>query len=141
VVEYTIGLQGWLNLDKLSVGIVGFGKMGVLHGALVNATNLGRVVAIVDREPRITKALRKLLRDVKIVESVDELGGIDVLFVTTPIPTHYQVIRESLGLGIRGIFVEKTLTDSYGQGRLWKCPQGLRMVSVIKKGSYPRLRG
>ena len=101
--------------ERLRVAIVGFGKMGVLHGALVNATGLGEVVAVVDRERRILKALDRLFRGkVKVVEDISELGGlgVDVVFVTTPIPTHYSLAIKSLDLDIKGLFVEKTLTDN-----------------------------
>mgnify|MGYP001773048265 CR=1 FL=1 len=101
--------------ERLRVAIIGFGKMGVLHGALVNATGLGEVVAIVDRERKILKSLNRLFHGrVKAVEDLNELRdlGIDAVFITTPIPTHYPLAVRSLDLGIKGLFVEKTLTDS-----------------------------
>ncbi len=106
--------------EKLKVAIVGFGKMGVLHGALVNATGLGEVVAIVDRERRILKSLDRLFHGrVRAVEDLGELRDleIDVVFITTPIPTHYPLAIKSLDLGIRGLFIEKTLTDSAQRSR------------------------
>ena len=106
--------------EKLRVAIVGFGKMGVLHGALVNATGLGEVVAVVDRERRILRALGRLFRGrVRAFDDIGELRdlGVDVVFITTPIPTHYPLAVKSLDLGIKGLFVEKTLTDSAQRSR------------------------
>ncbi len=100
-------------MDKVRVAIIGFGKMGVLHGALVNATGLGEVVTIVDKDEKIIKALRRLFHGrVGIVTSIDELTDVDAVFITTPIPTHYALAKSSLKLDIKGLFVEKTLTDS-----------------------------
>mgnify|MGYP003319957089 CR=1 FL=1 len=33
----------------LRVGIIGYGKMGILHGALVNGTQKAKVVAVCDK--------------------------------------------------------------------------------------------
>ncbi|ADY01251.1 oxidoreductase-like protein [Vulcanisaeta moutnovskia 768-28] len=105
-------------MDKVRVAIIGFGKMGVLHGALVNATGLGEVVTIVDKDEKIIKALRRLFRGrVSIVTSIDELTDVDAVFITTPIPTHYALAKSSLKLDIKGLFVEKTLTDSGAKSR------------------------
>ncbi|MGC9180785.1 MAG: Gfo/Idh/MocA family protein [Vulcanisaeta sp.] len=105
-------------MDKVRVAIVGFGKMGVLHGALVNTTGLGEVVTIVDKDEKIIKALRRLFHGrVNIVTSIDELTDADAVFITTPIPTHYALAESSLKLDIKGLFVEKTLTDSGAKSR------------------------
>jgi predicted dehydrogenase len=102
-------------MDKAKVAIIGFGKMGVLHGALVNATGLGEVVAIVDKDRRLLKALNELFRNkVRVTDNIEELRdiGVDVVFITTPIPSHYSIAMEILKLNAKGLFIEKTLTDS-----------------------------
>ncbi len=101
-------------MDRLRTAVVGFGKMGVLHGALARATSLADVVVIVDKSQKVGKAVKKAFRDKVVV--VTDLEGLrdldlDAVYVTTPIPSHYDVTFEVIDAGIKGIFVEKTLSD------------------------------
>jgi predicted dehydrogenase len=120
----------------LNVAIIGFGKMGILHGALINSTGIARVKAIIDKNKFILKGLRRVFhdKDIAISDSLDGLDGIDVFYVTTPIPTHYIVIKNILGKyrGVKGLFVEKTLTDNpkYSE-ELWRIVKDRGMIGAV----------
>jgi predicted dehydrogenase len=88
--------------------------MGMLHGALASATNLAEIVAIVDKNSRVRGAVKRAFGNKVLVGSdVDELRdhSLDAIYVTTPIANHDGAILEAINAGVRGIFVEKTLTD------------------------------
>jgi len=101
------------------VAIVGFGKMGVLHGALLSVAG-ARLSAVVERKGLLVRGLRRSLggRGVRVARDLRGVGEVDAVYVLTPVPTHYSIVKEVLGLdGLKGVFVEKTLTDSYGRSR------------------------
>ena len=97
---------------EAKIGIVGMGKMGLLHAGLVNTAGSARVVAVCERHPLLLRFARKMLPDVATVSEIGELGRIpiDSVYVTTPPGSHFSVISQLLEQGVtRHIFVEKPL--------------------------------
>ena len=43
------------------IGIVGYGKMGILHGALVNGSKKARVVAVCDKSWVMRFGIKKVI--------------------------------------------------------------------------------
>lgn len=104
----------------LSIGIIGMGKMGLLHASLVNVIPGVKLVAIYDKSPMMKRFLGKALSNIVITDKFDHFSSrnYDAIYVTTPIPTHYNVVNEVYSSGItKNIFVEKTLTSTYTQSR------------------------
>ena len=92
--------------------IVGAGKMGLLHGALVEKSGRGRVAAIIDTSAKsrlIAKGMgikapikRSLLRELKRNKS-------GICFVCTQPNSHYPIASKAIENGWN-VFVEKPLT-------------------------------
>jgi predicted dehydrogenase len=95
----------------VDVAVIGFGKMGIFHAALLNAHPEARVVGVVDTDKKLTSTVAKFNPRIRAFGSVNELlsdRNVDALVVTTPANTHISVVAESLGER-RFAFVEKPL--------------------------------
>jgi predicted dehydrogenase len=124
----------------LSIGVIGMGKMGLLHASIVNTIPNVRLSAIYDKSPIMKRFAGKALNDIYVTDSFDKFAGLkyDAIYVTTPIPTHFSIVKEIYSLGIaKNIFVEKTLTSSYEQSavlcREAKATSGVTMVGYMSR--------
>jgi len=135
---------GVLNLsgDKVNAAVVGFGKMGMLHAGILNVLPGVRLVALCERSSLIRKFLKKLFKGIHVVDDVEKLSdfGLDAVYVTTPIPSHFSVVKNIYGLGIScNLFVEKTLASSFGEANelcdLTHKFGGVNMVGYMRRFS------
>jgi predicted dehydrogenase len=80
------------------VGVVGLGKMGILHSGILNSLPDARVKAICEKEAFLARAAKALLpktvtlynNHVRMVENED----LDAVFITTPIHTHLGIVAD-----------------------------------------------
>ena len=114
------------------------GKMGLLHASIVSTVPGVRLLAIYDKSAIMNRFAKKALKDIQITDSFDRFARLkyDAVYITTPIPTHYSIIRDIYAKGIiNNIFVEKTLAASYGQSaelcREAKAAGGVTMVGYM----------
>jgi predicted dehydrogenase len=106
--------------DRLRVVIVGFGKMGILHGALARATGLAEVVGIVEESAKVSKAVTNMFgHRVSVLRDTDGVQDLapNAVYITTPIASHYDVIVDALEGAVKGVFVEKTLSNDATKSR------------------------
>lgn len=100
----------------LKVAVVGVGKMGLVHASIFSTLPNVELVALCDKSALIRKFCSKLFSGVHIVDDIAKMSDldIDIVCVTTPIPSHYSIIN-SLWFTKKApnMFVEKTLSSSY----------------------------
>lgn len=92
--------------------------MGLLHMSILSAIPNVKVVAVCDKSKLITSFAKNALRDFVFVNSVDDFEGLhlDVVYVTTPIPSHAKIVESIFTENIApNVFVEKTLASSLEQ--------------------------
>ena len=128
----------------MRVGIVGLGKMGILHAGIVNSIPDTHVTAVCEREAFLTKAARVLLpKSVALYKDHARMLAneeLDAVYVTTPISTHVPVVLDLIGANSSlSLFVEKPLASSYDQART-ACEaasrsRGVHMVGFQKRFS------
>ena len=102
-------------MSDLRVAIVGLGKMGLVHASILSTMPNVEIVGICDKSYLLLKLIRKLFRTARAVDDVEKLAELDLdsVYVTTPIPGHYPVIKTLLSKKItKNIFVEKTLASN-----------------------------
>ncbi len=118
--------------------------MGLLHASLLNTFPETQIVALCDKSTLMNKVFRKVFykKDIAIVNDIDKLSNmeLDAVYVTTPISSHYPIIKNLYSNGItRNLFVEKTLALNYSQSKelcgLSKKTDGLTMVGYMKRYS------
>lgn len=129
------------DLKGISVAIVGFGKMGLLHSTILNMLVDGIVKYVVDRSFVVRFGFSRLFKKSIFKKDLYEVldGGVDVVYITTPAQSHYPLLREVLGRGVRAAFVEKPPTASYEQLRsLVNSARGrITMVGLQKRFALP----
>jgi predicted dehydrogenase len=128
--------------EKLKVGVVGLGKMGLLHASLLSAMPNVQLVALCDKSWLMRKLAKSTLKSILVTDKLDEMSqlNLDVVYVTTPIPSHYNIVKEIYAQNIaRNVFVEKTLSSKYSQSeelcKLADASQGHTMVGYMKRFS------
>jgi len=126
----------------LKVAVVGLGKMGLLHSSIINVLPNVQLAAICDKSWLMRKVAKKVFKTSLITDSIDKLAGMDLdaIYVTTPIPSHYSIIKEIYKKSItHNIFTEKTLSSTYAKSKelceLSQNHEGLTMVGYMKRFS------
>jgi predicted dehydrogenase len=124
----------------LRVGVIGLGKMGLLHASILNVLSNVQLVALCDKSSLILKFSKKLFNKVHVVKDIEKLSGLDldVAYVTTPIFSHYFITKNVYSSRIAGnLFVEKTLASSYDEAKelcdLAQSFGGVNMVGYMKR--------
>jgi predicted dehydrogenase len=94
----------------IRAGLIGVGKMGISHYAILGAHSRVEVAAICDSASYITSAFRKHtgVETFSDYRKMIETAGLDCVFVATPTATHFDAAAYALGRGVHA-FVEKPL--------------------------------
>ncbi|MBK7644938.1 MAG: Gfo/Idh/MocA family oxidoreductase [Planctomycetes bacterium] len=100
------------------VGIVGAGKMGISHYAIVNAHPNAQVSAVCDTSGYVLSVLEKYtgVATYGSFEKMIDQGKLDAILVATPTSTHFPCAKYALERGLH-LFVEKPLTLSPAESR------------------------
>jgi predicted dehydrogenase len=123
-----------------NVGLVGLGKMGLLHASVLSVLPDVQLAAVCEKNSMTRRLVKKIFRNIPLVEDVKEFLDIDLdaVYVTTPIPSHYSVAKivckERLA---RHLFVEKTLASNYSESKelceLVNHSGGTNMVGYLRR--------
>ncbi len=99
-----------------SIGVVGLGKMGILHAGILNALPDTKVVAITEKEGMIRRAAKKLLPNISFYDNVAEMverHDLEAIYVTTPIVSHLSIVDDLSKSGKKvALFIEKPLAGN-----------------------------
>lgn len=127
---------------KLKVAVVGLGKMGLLHASLLSAMPNVQLAALCEKSWLIRRLAKSTLKKVLVADKLDGLASLslDAVYVTTPIPSHYSIVKQIYARGIApNVFVEKTLSSNYAQSedlcRMANHSKGCTMVGYMKRFS------
>jgi predicted dehydrogenase len=127
------------NLPKL--GVIGLGKMGLLHSGIHSALAGEPLTAVCEKDGTISRIAKKAMPHVRIYENYNQMLAtekLDAVIVTTPVQTHANIIldliRSNAGLGI---FVEKPLAANCDEAmkisKAAKDVSGVHMVGFQKR--------
>ena len=120
------------------VGVIGLGKMGLLHASLLNTMPDVKLTAFCEKSSLIRRFTKKMMADITMVAGVDELSGfdLDAVYVTTPPSSHHAIVSTLFVQSIcRNIFVEKPLASSVTESRyLEGLPTALGVESINMVG-------
>jgi len=96
----------------LNAAIIGAGRMGITHLAILGAHPAVKVVAIADDSPMMTRALRKFRPDLRLFDDFArmlESVQLDLVLIATPPHLHAAMIDAALDARL-SVFVEKPFT-------------------------------
>jgi len=129
------------NLKEVSIAVIGFGKMGLLHSAILNLYKPNSVKFIVDKSRIITIGGSLIVKNTRFVRDLEKLlnEDIDAAYVTTPAESHYSITKRLLEAGVKAAFVEKPPTiDLSSFNKLLDHAKGrLVMVGFQKRYALP----
>src|SRR4051812_16750725 len=97
----------------IKIAVVGLGKMGLSHLAIVNALDHFDVVAMCDTSSIVGGVLSKYTK-IPFEEDFDKLialPGLQAVIIATPTTTHDWMSRKAIERGLH-VFCEKPLTLS-----------------------------
>jgi len=118
----------------MRVGIVGFGKMGMLHGALLNKLEGVEVVAVADTSKLMLIAFKSVLPKIKYFNSYEKMFSkckLDAVIIATPSFTHVPIAKSAIENSI-SVFIEKPLSSTLEQAvELHNLLKGKDVVSMV----------
>lgn len=106
-------------MEKVRIGIIGFGRMGITHYSIINTHPAAEMTAIADTSSMMLGMIKKYLPGTKMFEDYKDLlnsGLVDAVIVCTPSVMHYEVCKVAVEKGI-SVFCEKPFTTSPEQAR------------------------
>jgi predicted dehydrogenase len=109
-----------LSSQHFKIGVVGLGKMGILHTSILSVLPNVELAAVCEKSSLIRKMVKKVLPKVQIKEDVSDFKGLnlDAVYITTPISSHYPVAKTIYHQEIaRNLFIEKPLSASQSQSQ------------------------
>lgn len=112
---------------KKRVGIVGFGRMGMLHAGIVNALKGYQVTAIAEKSDFVTASLKVLAPNLKLYADYRQMldkEDLSSVFITAPANVHVDMCLECCRRGIP-FFVEAPLALN--------APDAQRLVNALKE--------
>ena len=128
------------DIEPLRVGVVGLGKMGLLHASILNAMEAVDIVALCEKSSLIRRFAKKMLRNMKLTADVSEFADLDLdaIVVTTPIPSHFAIAKMIFTQKLASnLFTEKTLASNYSDSKklceLASYSKGTNMVGYMKR--------
>jgi predicted dehydrogenase len=130
--------------EKLRFGVIGLGKMGLLHASLLNVFPEAKLVAVCEKSALMNRIFKRVFSatEIQIVNGLERLSDLDLdaVYVTTPISSHSPIIKDLYAKEItHNIFVEKTLALNYNQSKelceIAKKVGGITMVGYMKRFS------
>src|SRR5262249_40937402 len=124
----------------MNFAVVGLGKIGIMHTAMVRHVPGAKLAALVDRVPKLGQHVQSMMSaPPPLFTSIEEASKqVDLkgVFVCTPQFAHRGVAEACLGAGL-DVFVEKplahTLADAEAMVAAWrKRPQAVVGVGYMK---------
>jgi predicted dehydrogenase len=133
---------------KTRIGIVGLGKMALLHASILATMDSVQVVAFCEINPMVRRFGKKIIPGIEVMADLGEFSGmgLDAVYVTTPAPSHFPIIKAVYTNGIaHHVFVEKPLASSYAEAQevcgLAESHGGVNMVGYNRRFSVTFRKG
>lgn len=111
-VSFTNGIRSVFAPKKILVGIIGLGKMGMLHATLLRTMPEVEIVALIDTNPKLFATFQSMGIPGTFYSSLAEAlksRKLDAVYIITPTFTHLPLLKEALSHGLH-VFIEKPVT-------------------------------
>ena len=91
----------------LNVGVIGMGKMGILHTGILAALDDTNVVAVAEKDSTLHNYLKNILNE----SNIQIYEALDLVYITTPVSLHSRMVNDCIDNNIN-FFVEKPLVSN-----------------------------
>jgi predicted dehydrogenase/nucleoside-diphosphate-sugar epimerase len=111
--------------SKKRIGVVGLGRMGVVHAALINVMPGAELAALADRDKGLARYVSSMGLQAPFYTSLETMldeAELDGVFICTSTDSHLPLAQQCLERNV-GVFVEKPLAESLAKAR--------RMVELL----------
>ena len=101
-----------MDNNYLKGAVIGFGKMGLAHTAIINSFPNSKIVAICDPSQLINKGFKEFIKNIDYYSdhlTMLKKEEIDFVFITTPPNTHISLAQDCLKYN-KHFFIEKPLS-------------------------------
>ena len=98
-------------MNELRVGVVGLGKMGLLHSGIFNQLESSTLVAVADKDALTSDLLKAYLPQISVYRDYEEMfkrEELDVAAISTPVFLHKPIVEMAVERDCH-VFVEKPL--------------------------------
>jgi scyllo-inositol 2-dehydrogenase (NADP+) len=126
-------------MNKLKIGIIGFGRMGITHLSIINSHPRVQIVAVVDTSDIILSLLNKYLVGIQTYNDylvMFHKESLDAIIICTPPSMHYSISKEAAKNNVH-VFCEKPFTNKYSLGlelsNLFKKSQLVNQVGYVNR--------
>ena len=106
-------------MEKVRIGIVGMGRMGITHFSIINSHPKVDVVSVSDTSKMILDYLSKYINGIKVYDDFEKqlnAGDLDGIIICTPSSLHYRICKKALERNI-SVFCEKPFTTDPEQAK------------------------
>ena len=101
-----------MNNNFVKGAVIGFGKMGLAHTAIINSFSNSKIIAVTDESKLINKGFNQFIESINFYSNhLNMLKNekIDFVFITTPPNTHVPLALDCLKYN-KHFFIEKPLS-------------------------------
>ena len=101
-------------MNKIKIGIIGLGRMGLTHYSILNMHPDVEIIAIADKTKLIVSYAKKYLQNINIYDDFENLiknEYLDAIIICTPPKLNKQIIKLALQRNLN-IFAEKPLATN-----------------------------
>ncbi|MEL6736706.1 MAG: Gfo/Idh/MocA family oxidoreductase, partial [Pseudomonadota bacterium] len=93
----------------LNIGILGCGRIGIVHAQTIKSLETAKVVAVADAMPAAAQSLADQTgAEVRDADAILQSDDIDAVVIGTPTDTHFDLINKAAHAG-KAIFCEKPI--------------------------------
>jgi predicted dehydrogenase len=97
--------------EEINIGVIGMGKMGIMHIGILSSLDGVEVKAVVDKQDLILSFIRSALPSIKTYNDYNEMmkkENLNLIYIATSTSLHTKMAKDCVDCGIP-FFVEKPL--------------------------------
>ena len=122
----------------MNVGIVGLGKMGLLHAGILNSLDGVKLTTVAENDKLISNYIKNSISSVNIYNDYKKMinsEDLDLVYITTPISTHVPIALQCIENKIN-FFLEKPVSRNLQETQ--KLCEKLKNSEIINAVGYNR---
>jgi scyllo-inositol 2-dehydrogenase (NADP+) len=123
-------------MEKLNVGIIGLGRMGLTHMSILGGNPNVKITAISEPSKLIGNLFGKYFSNIKVYKNYSEMmnnESLDGVIVSTPPNLHKKICNDAIESGIN-LFVEKPFTTSFTESN--ELAQKIENANLVGQVGY-----
>jgi len=106
-------------MEKIKLGIIGMGRMGITHYSIINNNPNIKIVSVADTSKIIINLMTKYIDNLEVYKDYNDLidkSNLDALLVCTPTNLHFPIIKKAVTKNLH-VFAEKPFTTKYDEAK------------------------